>query len=499
MNSRRLYVVGVALLGFLVPQVVLAQDPGSGAPPSTQQDPTTQQGSGAPQSPAGQQPSTDNGQKPAAQDDSASPPIAPAQVLDTTPVVREVGKAEQLGQVVSPLRWGPIYIGSAEALAAYENVSATDSTLSTSSPLGILSTTVVFDKESEQNRFAIQYNPSILFASGQVYSNLTSQQASFNTVKSLTPRLSFTFADTFSAIRQVNLLVDSYFSLDSISHTALQGQFLNNPGLSIRNGALLGATYLLSPQSSLSVSGTYTYADTTATSNSTSGGSGVITTANPATVANQVGASFALSRAFNEGTTAGLTYAFQDVHISGQEDLYYHNFGVNFSKAITPNFSVGGAGLASVTVPSGSVGSGQGQQQLTWMANAQAVRTFNENRSSLALVYTRTEGITQVITSQYYDRVDATYNMRWSARFSSSVGGGYFRTVAGSSPTVPNTEQQQYTATYVRANLEYSLTPSVHLVANFAHQLQTGNSTQVLAGTSNLVLAGIRWAPSAVH
>ena len=110
--------LGFSLILFLVQLPICAQDPGSRGPPPSGQGTGTQLG--------------DKNQQPA-DDSNPAPPIAPAQVLDTTPVVREVGSAQQLGPSTSPLRgWGPLYVASAEALMAYDNLAGTGSTLSSS-------------------------------------------------------------------------------------------------------------------------------------------------------------------------------------------------------------------------------------------------------------------------------------------------------------------------------------------------------------------------------
>jgi len=385
--------------------------------------------------------------------------------------VREIGRADQLGESTSPLRWGPLYVASAEALMAYDNLSGTGSTLSSSGPVGILRTTVVFDEQTEQNRFAIQYSPSVAFTSDQVYSNFTSQGVSFNSAKDLTPRLSLSFSDSFSVVRTENLLVDNYFSVDTIGNTTLQGQFLNNSGRAIRDSSQLNLGYMLSPQTRLSVSGSYDYADTTNFSS--------------AAVASQYGTAISLTHAFSHADTLGASYGFQVAHISGQGDLYFHNFGLTYTRMLTSSLSVGGSGFASVVVPpSGSLTT----ERWTWAGSAEAIQKFN--KSSLAIGYARTQGITQVITTQYYDRVDAGYKIKWGARLSASAGGGYFRTVSNSSSL-----QQHYTAEYVRASTEYLFTPSLGLTVTFAHQLQTGDATQVLTGTNNLIFGGLRWAP----
>ena len=465
MNSkwgrRSIYLSGFVLLPLFIQRPVCAQDPGSSGSPPSQQDTPTQSSSIPDHSPV--------------QDGNPALPIAPAQVLDTTPVVREVGRADQLGRSTSPLRWGPLYVTSAEGLMSYDNLSGTGSTLSTSGPVGILRTTVVFDEQTEQNRFAIQYSPSVAFASGQVYSNLTSQGVSFDTARSLTPRLSVSFSDYFSLIHTQNLLVDNYFSVDTVGHTVLQGQFLNNAGRALRDSAQLSIGYMLSPQTRLSVSGSYDYADTT--------------NFNTTAVAGQYGATINLSRTFSHGDTVGATYGFQLAHISGQGDVYFHDFGLTYTRMLTANLSVGGTGFASLVVPSNG---SQSSQRWNWAASAQVVQRFS--KSSLAIGYTRTQGITQIITTQFYDRVDGGYNMRWTARLNSSAGGGYYRTVSNSFIT-----QQHYTAKYVRASTEFLLTPSLGLTLTFSHQLQTGDATQVLTGTNNLILGGLRWSPGTVR
>jgi hypothetical protein len=460
MNSRRTrqtgYFFGLGLILFFIRLPVCAQDPGSsGSPPS-------RQGTGA-QSSDKDQKTPDNS--------NPAPPIAPAQVLDATPVVREVGRADQLGQSTSPLRWGPLYVASAEALMAYDNLSGSGSTLSSSGMIGILKTTVVFDKHTEQNRFAIQYSPSVAFASGQVYSNLTSQSVSFDSAKNLTPRLNISFNDSFSVIRTTNLLVDNYFSVDTIGNTTLQGQFLNNAGRSIRDSSQLSVGYMLSPQTRLSVSGSYDYADTT--------------DFRTPSVASEYGTGINLTRIFSHADTVGATYGFQLAHIFGQGDLYFHNFGLTYTRLLTESLSIGGTGSASVVVPARGL---QGSERWTWAGSAQVVKSFNS--SSLGLAYARTQGITQVITTQFYDRVDGSYNSKWSPRLNVSVGGGYFRTVSNSSAL-----QQHYIAKYVRASTVYLLTPSLGVTVTFTRQLQTGDASQVLTGTNTLIFAGLRWVP----
>jgi len=442
----------LAASSFLYQPPALAQQQVSSQPHATEQDPNSQ----AP---------NDSDQEQDINANSSTEPIPAVVNLDTTPVVRRVGSAESLTESVSPLRWGSLYIGGAQFMQAYDGLNGTNGTPSESDTVSMFQTAIVFDKQVEQSRVALQYSPNIAIVNQQIYTNFTSQLVSVNANMNLSSRWTLGVGDLFSIYHAQNILLANYFSVDPLTNNTLKGQIFNNVGTSIAEDVHLSLGYLLSPQTSLTFTPGYAYADTR------NNGAAV--------VGNQYTGEVGLAHITARRYVIGLHYSHQVAQISRNADVNYDTIGGSIAAVLTKGWSVAGTvGLVDET-PTGARA-----HVLTTADAFQVLRTMN--RSSFALAYNRTQGINQIIAAGTADRVDATYSFNWTPRLSSSVGAGYFHEAVN---------PKSYDGKYGIVSTSFLISPSVSFVATYTRQFQSGDPGQVLSGTTNLIWGGLRWTP----
>ncbi|HZR63939.1 MAG TPA: hypothetical protein VFA85_02270 [Terriglobales bacterium] len=407
-------------------------------------------------------------QKTADQHESSDPAVPVVAGNDTTLPIHQVGVANALRETISPLRWGPFYISSAQFMQANDRLAGINGTQSDSEQVSMLSTTLVFDKQYQNSRIALQYNPNIAVDNGQLYTNFTSQLLTFDTQMNLTSRWTFGISDSFVASQNQNLLINNYFSVDPLTNTTLQGQIFNNAGRMITDSAQLRFGYALSPQTTLTLAPNYAYNDMNELGN--------------VLIGNQYGSGLVLTHSTARGDTFGLNYAYQVTQISGQPTVKYNTMGFSYGRKLTLRWTAAG-NAAAVYVTSAAPNTNY------WTASGalQLIRTMN--RSTFALSLLREQGLSQVIINGSSNRADALYTVNWTPRFSSTLGAGYF---------VAQQAGGNYTGKYGVSTLQYLLTPSISVLASYSHQYQFGVA-QILAGTTNIIVGGLRWEPALPH
>jgi hypothetical protein len=112
-------------------------------------------------------------------------------------------------------------------------------------------------------------------------------------------------------------------------------------------------------------------------------------------------------------------------------------------------------------------------------------------RSSLGLNYSRGDTLSNgLISSQFADRVDATYRSDVIRRFGWMFGGGYLRQVASGG----------FSGWYATSEAQFLLAPRAGLFSffDFTHNKQGTNAINLTPGNQDFYSFGIRWQPGRV-
>lgn len=383
-----------------------------------------------------------------------------------TPPIRQIGKASALGPASSPLRWGHIYMGSVDFLQAFDTISSdTPSSLNGTRRSTVIRTDVVYDQLFRRSRLALQYHPRLAIVDGEVLKDFTNQDLGFDTYYLLSRRWTLSIGNFFQYYYAQKSFGELYLSADTVTGTTIQNKFLDGPTEWLSNTASFGLGYRVGPRTQLSISPSYTYVDQRRNSVSNRG--------------HLYGGELALNHALTDRTTIGSFYSMQRIRLtaSGGHTSVYQSFAFSWSRMMTPSFILrGSAGVLTVT---------HGPDSRTWTAggNIGLIKVFG--RSSLAFMYSRSQGFPGYLTDSYNDRVDVTYRFALGRRLEAGIGGGYLRD-AGST---------RVAGKYVSSEVSYLLHRQIYLFASYAHKAQGGDSAQIFTGTRDLVSFGLRWEP----
>jgi hypothetical protein len=246
---------------------------------------------------------------------------------------------------------------------------------------------------------------------------------------------------------------------------------LNGGGTWLNTTTAANFAYALSPTSSLSVAPFFGYGRVTGQIN-----------ASNTTDLYQYGSKFAWTKQLSPFRSIRATYYYRIVGDLGNGTPYQSGeFGI--SQQLGPSTVIGAnAGVLSEGFASGT--------QWTFSGSVQASRKLG--RAIASIGYYRGLPLFPELNSQgVAQRVDGNIRLNLSERFYWSVQGGYENSLTAS---VINVAGQ-----YVSTEAGYSLTPQVSFLVSYARQLQTGSDPNLLVGTRNYFLGGIRWIARPVN
>jgi hypothetical protein len=446
--------VAVFCLIFFCGAAVFAQEP-TPQPPPPQQPPASDTKT---------RQSTD---QPDSSNDDASSLEHPVVVTSTTPPIRQVGAAGFLMPPMSPLRWGPFYVGYAQFAEILSEGSSSVGQENFQVVASQISASIVFDKEFRKARIALQYVPRMTILNGQVLGDYLNQDTGADMVFTLTPRLTMDMGDRFTYYRSKNSFADIFLSADPVSSTTLQSDFIEAPASWLSNSVNASFSYAVSARTRFSIAPNYLYATTSGAATSTTSSS-----------VNEFGVNAGLTHDLTASSGLTATYTEQTDTVGGSsyrtifqslQGGYYHSFkgGWSFSGSfgfITANFQTGRDWSES---GSGSV-----------------VKSFR--RSRVAVAYLRGHEFSGYISQQFSDRIDASYQLFIGRRWTMGGGVGYLRDVATANGIWGK---------YGEANLSYGLTSTVSLFGSYVYKWQDANNTLVFSGTTNYLRCGIQWTP----
>jgi hypothetical protein len=372
--------------------------------------------------------------------------------------------------------WGSLYIPSAQLNGIVEEFGATSTQPSNVLTAAVLRGTVVYDHRVGSGRIAVQYEPSMAFANGHVVKNFSNQNTSLDILIYSRPRWSVRFSDNFRYYYAQQSFGFPYFDVNPATARSVTNNFLDGPSRWLSNTAYLSVGYALSARSSISVTPNYEYSE-----------SGIGASL-------QRGAAYGGSANWNyrtsERQTFGLQYTGQLIHETLPKtafaiDTVYNTMAATAGRQLSATWYVRGAlGATTTAMP-------LGQRNWSVYGEFSLVKQLGL-RSSLGINYSRGDTLSAgLISNQYADRVDLSYQNQVTKRLNWTVGGGYFRQV-GSGPS---------SGWYSLANVLYLLAPRAGVFATFeyARKNQIVNTTNLYTGNRDTFSFGLLWQPGRVQ
>jgi hypothetical protein len=427
---------------------------------------------------SGQQTSDKNPQR---QDSSTQPeksdatPASPLGAGWLDSYFYQIGTAGLLAGNAQGLHWGGLSIPGASATGVIDRFNGGQSIPGQQYSVAVLQTTVVYDHLIGHNdRIALQYQPSIAFANGQVYRDFSNQYSSLDLLLFTRPRWNVRFHDGFLYRYAQRSVGYPYFDANPITSGTVQNGFLDGPTRWLSDSANVVVGYALSPRSSLGITPAYTFSES-------GSGAGFAR-------AESYGGSVNWIYRMSERQTVGLVYNGQLIReTSGSEfDTIYHTVAGTAGRQLSATWSLQGS--AGITTSTNSI-----LKSVRGWYFYGSFGTINQisHSSSIALNYSRGDTLaTGLISSQYADRIDVSLQNRISARLNWSIGGGYLHEV----------QSLASGAWYASSHAQFLLAPRAALLATFdyTHKGQRfGNvATALFSGDRDIFNFGLMWQPA---
>lgn len=447
---------------------IRAQQPAPQPPPPQQAQPQQTQ-------PPAQQPSAGSagGQNQSGGDDSAGSSADstslehPVTITTTAPPIHQLDAAGNLLPSLSPLRWGPFYVGYAQFAEILDQGNTFTNQGNFQAVASQLSADIVFDKAIRNARIAFQYIPRMTILNGQVLGDYLNQDTSADMAFALTPRLSFVLGDHFTYYRSKNSFSDIFLSADPINGATYQNDFIEAPASWLSNSVSADFAYQLSARTRIAVTPDYTYA-------STSGEAASMTFPS----VNEFGVTANVTHDLTPRSSVNVNYVEQTDLLAGTSyKTIYQSLEGGYSHSFNGGWGVSG-NFGFITA---NLGSGR-----NWSESGSGSIMKSFRRSRVAASYYRGHSFSGYISQGFSDRIDASYQLYVGRRWTMGGGVGYLRDI--------------YTANgvwgkYGEANLSFGMTRTLSLFGSYVYKWQRGDDVTVFSGTTNYLRCGIQWTP----
>jgi hypothetical protein len=416
--------------------------------------------------------------KPAAQDASKTTdstdttPASPLALSWADSYFRQIGRSGLLAGNPEGLRWGSLYIPSAKVSGIVEKFEETATLPGTVFTGAVLQTAVVYDHRVGSGRLALQYEPSLAIAEGHVVKNFSNQNISVDLLIYQRPRWNVRFSDNFRYSYAQQAFGFPFLDVSPVTLGTVTNSFLDGRARWLSNNAYLSIGYALTARSSITVTPDYTYSESGVGVNLTRGAS--------------YGGSLHWNYRTSERQTFGVQYSGQDIHetfstLPQGTNTIYHTVAATAARQLSATWIINGAlGVTTSSFPNA---------QRSWSVYGVFGLVKQLGRSTIGLNYSRGDTLsTGLISNEYADRVDLTYQNKMTQRLSWGVGGGYLRQVQSGGTS----------AWYASSNAQFLLAPRAGVFATFdySHKNQAVTTTNLFSGNRDVFTFGILWQPS---
>jgi hypothetical protein len=416
--------------------------------------------------------------KPAAQDASKttnSPdaePVSPVALAWADSYIREIGRSGLLAGNPEGLRWGSLYIPTATASGVVEDFEATSTSPNTEFTGAILQTTVVYDHRIGNGRIALQYSPSLAIANGEVVKDFSNQNVSVDVLIYQRPRWNVRISDSFRYSYSQESFGFPFLDVSALTLSTATNSFLDGPARWLSNDAYLSIGYAVTARSSIIVTPRYIYSESGVGPNLARGVS--------------YGGSVSWNYRTSERQTFGVEYSGQDIHEAfatplPATDTIFNTVAGTAGRQMSATWVVTGALGVTSSSP------GNGQRDWNFYGAFGTVKQLGH--STIGLNYSRADTLsTGLISSEYADRVDLTYQNKMNQRLSWGVGGGYLREIQSGGTS----------GWYASANSQFLLAPRAGVFSTFtySHKNQAVTTLNLFNGNRDIYIFGILWQPS---
>lgn len=412
-------------------------------------------------------------------DNKDAAPASPIGLAWADSYIRQIGTAGLLAGNREGIGWGSLYIPSASVSGIVDQLEATKTAPGNSYTAAVLQGTVVYDHKIGASRIALQYQPSMAIAEGQVVSNFSNQNTSLDWLIYTRPRWNVRFSDGFRYDYTQQSIGLSYLDVNTVTSGLATNNFLDGSSRWLSNSASMSIAYALSRRASIAITPSYTFSES---------GTG-------ATLArgSSYGGSVNWSYRTSEMQTVGVQYTGQLLHEAGlgsspsntgaPTDTIFHTIAGTMGRQLSATFFVRGSLGATTFVFE------QTARQWSVYGTFGAVKQIG--RSSVGLNYSRGDTLSNgLISNQYADRVDLTLQSHLGTRLNWSVGGGYLRQV----------QSGGFSGWYGTSEAQFLLAPQAGLFVTFDYyrKNQAINSNNLFSGNRNTYAFGLRWSPARV-
>ena len=424
-------------------------------------------------------------QNPSTQDNSKksgnaeAEPTSPIGLAWADSYIRRLGTSGVLSGNKEGVGWRDLYISSASITGIVEQFEETQTVPSTTYTAAALQASLVYDHKIGNNRLAIQYQPSMAIADGQVVSNFSNQNTSLDWLLYTRPRWNVRLSDNFRYFYGQQAVGISYLDVNPTTSGLVTNNFLDGPNRWLSNITYISIAHALSRRSSIAITPNFTYSE---------GGTGVNLVRG-----SSYGGSVNWNYRTSERQTIGVQYTGQLLHEAGMgtssgsngtpTDTIYHTIAGTASRQLSATlFASGALGATTYT---------QAQNARQWLVYGSLGLVKQLKRSSIGLNYYRGDTLSNgLIANQYADRVDLIYENQITTRLDWSVGGGYLRQV----------QSGGFSAWYASSHVQFLMAPRGGLFATFDYfrKNQAINVNNLFSGNRNVYAFGIRWHPSSV-
>jgi hypothetical protein len=416
--------------------------------------------------------------KPAAQDASRNTdstdaaPASPLGLFWADSYIRQIGTSGVLAGNRKGIGWGSLYIPSVGVNGIVARFEGTSTLPGTTFSAAVLQTAVVYDhKIGSGSRIAIQYQPSIAIAEGHVVTNFSNQNTSLDVLIYTRPRWNVRFSDGFNYYYSQQSIGYSYLDVNPVTGGSVTNRFLDGPSRWFSNAASLSVGYAMSARSSISVTPNYEYSESGAGANLERGAS--------------YGGSVNWNYRTSERQTFGVQYTGQLIRetlstTASATDTIFNTIAGTAGRQLSATWYVKGAlGATTTAMP---------LSQRQWSVYGEFGLVKQLGRSSLGINYSRGDTLsTGLISNQYADRVDLTYQNQMNKRLNWGVGGGYLRQVGSGGSS----------GWYTLTNVLFLLAPRAGVFATFeyVYKNQIANTPNLYSGNRDIFSFGLLWQP----
>jgi hypothetical protein len=404
-------------------------------------------------------------------------PASPIGLAWSDSYVRRIGTSGVLSGNKEGVGWRDLYISSAGVTGVVEQFEGLQAAPTATYTAAVLQATVVYDRRIGANRLAIQYQPSMAIAGGQVVNNFSNQNTSMDWLIYTRPRWNVRISDSFRYYYGQQTVGISYLDVNPTTSGLATNNFLDGPNRWLSNNAYISVAHAFSRRSSIEITPNYIFSEA---------GTGV-NLARGSSYGGRVNWNYLTS----ERQTVGVQYAGQLLHESGPgisamskgapTDSNFHSFAGTVARQLSATlFASGAVGATTVTLP---------QNARQWLVYGTFGLVKQVRRSSIGLNYSRGDTLSSgLISNQYADRVDLTLQSQITMRLDWSVGGGYLRQV----------QSGGFSAWYAHSHVQFLLAPRAGLFSTFDYyrKNQAVNANSLFIGNRNVYSFGLLWQPS---